>query len=320
MKKTVAAIIIVLLVLIPMAFVVSSGYNNEPPAWSDMPENTNPNLKYFGYYHFGDNIDEVAADGNANLTKIDAEDIEEIAYYCEKGFYIFIMIRHIFFSKGETPDDWSERWQTAKSELAPFMDKIIGFYVDEPMHTGKTTEAFQFACQKVREDFPDKRMMAVMTIGALTNSELFYNGLNATEYFRYCTDLGFDYYNAWNAETFKESVELLKSKIAIHGQDIWLIPKGFYSADPKKDVNWIYEDTARRPGDDVIDWIKGCYELAVSDERIVGIYSFCYGSGSDYQNYDYVLGRFFNKNDSAYRREIKELYLQIGKAVINNNK
>ncbi|MDD4316673.1 MAG: hypothetical protein PHC84_05895 [Clostridia bacterium] len=317
MKKV--ALVVLVVLLLSVISVSAAGFGYERPAWADMPENTNSNLKYFGYYHFGDAIDEVAADGNTNLTKIDAEDIEDIEHYYQTGFYIFIMIRHIFFSSGETPDDWEQRWQTAKTELAPYMDRIIGFYVDEPIHTGKSIEAFHFACQKVRQDFPEKRMMAVMTYFALTMSDTYYH-VNAAEYFRYCTDVGYDFYCAWDDGAVKRDVERLKNKIAVYGQDIWLIPKAFYSIDPKKDVNFLYEPKDLRPGDDIINWIKGSYKLAVSDERIVGLFCFCYGSGSDYDNYDIILRRFFDENDSEYRKEIKDIYLQIGKAVINNDK
>jgi hypothetical protein len=98
--------------------------------------------------------------------------VEEIAELISHGFKVFIMIRYIFFENGETPLDVEERWATAKADIAPYSDDIIGFYVDEPRLTGKKESAFHYACQTVRADYPDKKMMAVMAFPAYRDKKL----------------------------------------------------------------------------------------------------------------------------------------------------
>lgn len=315
MKKSLC-VVLILSLLLCMVFIVA-GYKNVEPAWADMPENTNPNFKYFGYYHFSNAIDEVASHGNVNLAKVDIECVDEIDHLYRKGFYILIMTRHIFFSSGETPTDWEQRWNTAKEIMQPYLDRIIGFYVDEPLWTGKSMESFHFSCQTVRNDYPDKRMMAMLSYGALTMSEFLW-GIDVAEYCKYCTDIGWDFYRPWDKEGVLSDLEIVKTKIAIYGQDIWMSPKGFYVIDKNKSLNWFWENSRLAPGEDIINWIKGSYEIAVNEPRIVGHFTFCYGDDSSEEKYDYYLYKFFNKDDAAYRKDIKDLYIQIGKAVIAN--
>jgi hypothetical protein len=319
MKKSIS-LIIALMLLVTIALSACDKPNDEidKSAWLEMPDNTNPNFKYFGYYHFSASIDEVAEMGNANFAKVDAEDLEEIQHLYTKGFKILIMIRHIFFEDNETPADYSERWTTAKSELQPYMDKIIGFYVDEPMWTGKSQEAFHLACQTVRADYPDKRMVAMLMYGSISASQAMY-GIDSAEYCKYCTDVGYDFYRTWDRDRVLSDIQLLKDNVAIYGQDIWLSPKGFYVTDPNKNANFIFENTDLEPGEDIIMWIKGCYEIAVQDERIVGFLTFVYGDDNTGEDYDIWLKRFFDPSDEYYNPEMKALYIQIGKAVIAND-
>lgn len=281
---------------------------NKTDFWPEMPENTNPNLKYFSYYHFGNRIPEVAAYGHANFSKADAKNLDEIQELYDNGFYIFIMIRYIFFKDGETPSDYQARWENAKTQLAPFMDKILGFYVDEPRR-GKSKEAFHLACQTVLSDFPDKMMMSVMTIQALSDYE------ESRDYFQYCTDLAYDFYPSWSKKDVLKNIEKLETQIAVNNQNIWLVPKAFYTVSVDKDPYWISENKKLPIGKDVLDWIKGSYEIAVADHRIVGIYPFVY----DNDDFDIPLRGFFAKDSPYYNEEVFGVYDRIGKAIINNN-
>lgn len=295
--------------------------------WKDIPENTNPNLKYFGYYHFSDAIDEVAAMGNANVGKVDYEDTEEIAYMHSKGLYILIMIRHIFFDSNQSDglkEDYLQLWETAEQQIAPYMDRIIGFYVDEPIWTGKKQEAFHTATQLVREDFPDKRMMAMLAYASVMNNPTIIEittgmkDIDAREYCKYCTDIGYDFYRSWEKDMVLADIALLKKNVISPGQKIWLSPKGFYVADKTKNINWTFENMDLPIGEDVKNWIKGAYEIAVADHDIVGFFTFVYGADDTGEKYDVWLRRFFNESDEYYNPEIKALYIQIGRAIINN--
>lgn len=325
MKKVYYIAIVTIFISIILIFGCTSTIQNndnldiDMSAWPEMPANTNPNFKYFGYYHFSESVSEVAAMNNANLAKVDAEDIGEIAQLYENDFNILIMIRHIFFESGETPDDYMDRWETAKEELAPYMDKVIGFYVDEPMWTDKKMSAFHLACLTVRHDFPDKRMFAMLMFGAVLNSQVLFQ-VDASEYCKYCTDIGYDFYRSWDYESVLADIELVKNNVAIYDQDIWLSPKGFYTTDPNKSVNYLFENPDLEPGEDIINWIKGSYEISVNDPRIVGFLTFCYGSDSSSENYDLYLKRFFDEEDEYYNEQLTKLYIQIGKAVIANDK
>ncbi len=291
-----------------------------PIYWEDMPPNSNENLKYFGYYHFSDDrIEEVASFGHSNMCKVDGDDTQELMRLIDNGFFVFVMIRHMFFSSGGTPDNWQEKWEAVKATIDPYIDRILGFYVDEPIkydlttgeNVGKSMESFHFACNTVRADYPDKKMMAVLTVNDLSKKEY------SREYYKYCTDLGYDFYPKWNKKSVLKFISTLEDSIAVDNQDIWLIPKGFYTVDVKADdLYWLIEPRDLPPGEDVLDWIKGSYEIAVADSRIVGIFCFVY----DNDNFTIPLRKFFLPDSEHYNEEVYGVYNQIGHAVIANCK
>lgn len=320
MKK----LVIVLLVAINIAAIVGGlaySVRNTPPErifWEEMPENTNVNLKYFGYYHFGGNvIEEVASFGHSNMCKLDGDD-DELKRLLDNGFQVFIMIRHMFFKNNETPADWSTRWAKVKAAIDPHIDQILGFYVDEPVrldifsneNIGKSMQSFHFACQQVRQDYPDKRMMSVLTINDIKNYDY------SREYYKYCTDLGYDFYPRWDRDDVLSDINTLETQIAVNNQAIWLIPKAFYTVlERDSDLYWLIEDRTIPIGQDILDWIKGSYEIAVADHRITGIFCFVY----DNDGYTASLRKFFMKDSEFYNEEIFGVYDQIGKAVIAND-
>lgn len=302
-------VVIVIILVIALSSLVFLGAKNAtatiPLAWEDMPENSNPNLKYFGVYHFDPYIEEVGALGIFNIAKTDAKNINLVEDLINAGMQVFIMTRKIFYQAGGVHPDWEENWETAKAQLAPFMDNIIGFYVDEPYLTGKSKEAFHLNCQVVKADFPDKKMMAIMSLQGLNGAD--------SDYFEHCTDIGYDLYLPWNKEAVLGHINQMKNKFAYNSQDIWLVPKAFYTVE--KDYYALVEDRKLAPGDDIISWIKGSYEIAVEDPQIVGIYPFVY----DNKGFDLTLRDFIIEDSENYREDIRQLYLQIGGAIINNN-
>lgn len=299
----------------------------EPYYWKSMPENTNPNLKYFGYYHFATSVKEVASHGNVNLGKADVDCEDEIKDLYDHGFYILIMIRHVFFDSDQ-PDglktDYENRWTDAKEIIERYLDKVIGFYVDEPIWTGKKQQAFHTACLTVREDYPKKRIMAMLSYNSVLNNsnttELVtgLKNIDSKEYCKYCTDIGYDFYRSWDKDSVLADIALLKKNVITEGQDIWLSPKGFYVADPKKSINYFFENEDLPIGEDIKNWIKGAYEIAINDHAIVGFFTFVYGDDDTGEKYDMWLKRLFDEKDEYYNPEVKALYMQIGKAIIEN--
>ena len=152
--------------------------------------------------------------------------------------------------------------------------------------------------------------MSVMTNMDLVNKE------SSRDYYQYCTDLAYDFYPMWNESSVTNLIHRLETEIAVSNQNIWLVPKAFYTVDPKKDPYFFYENKNVPAGEDIKNWIKGTYQLAVNDPRVVGIFCFVYDNG----NFDASLRRFFREDDSYYNAEVFGLYDKIGKAVISNDK
>jgi hypothetical protein len=154
-------------------------------------------------------------------------------------------------------------------------------------------------------------MMSVMTLDDVQHKDY------SREYYRYCTDLAYDYYPRWDRESVLENISILENEIAVNNQDIWLIPKAFYTVDPNGgDLYWLIEDRSLPIGQDVLDWIKGSYEIAVADKRIVGLFCFVY----DNDGFTVPLRKFFLKESEYYNEEVFGVYNQIGRAIIANDK
>ncbi|NLO64916.1 MAG: hypothetical protein GX095_06740 [Clostridiales bacterium] len=98
-----------------------------------------------------------------------------------------------------------------------------------------------------------------------------------------------------------------------------LSPKGFYVADRSKSINWVFEDTSLPPGEDMKRWIKGAYEVAVAEPLVVGFLTFVYGDEDTLEKYDYYLAQFFDEESEHFDKELRDLYVKIGKAVIAND-
>jgi hypothetical protein len=134
--------------------------------WDKMPENTNPNLKYNGYYHFENNtcsIKDIAAMGNANVGKIDIDgdnDYEQFKAMCSYGFHVLVMIRHIFFDSNQ-PDsirlDWQERWNEVKRRIEPTMTVYWDFMLTNLSGTVFLKRPFILQAERLGRIIPTKK-------------------------------------------------------------------------------------------------------------------------------------------------------------------
>ena len=330
-KRTISILLLIILSTSCFLFSACNTSNKEIPtlAWQDMPENTNPNLKYMGLYHMSDYTQELMDMDIVDITKVDAREVNKIQEYYEAGYQIFIITRYVFFDNGELNANWQANWEKVKTDIEPYIDKILGFYIDEPWLTGKTKEAFHIACQTVREDFPNKKMMSVMALSSFKKMIVF--DIAPIDYFDYCTDLAYDFYPNWNKNTIETQIEYFKNSRLREGQKMWLIPKAFYTVELPGDGNYLYDQNSQlEAGEERLKWIKGSYEIAVVDQDIVGIFAFVYSNG----NFDLTLRDFLVEklehtdeltteitlvSNENYSNEILGTYQQIGQAIIYNN-
>jgi hypothetical protein len=81
----------------------------------------------------------------------------------------------------------------------------------------------------------------------------------------------------------------------------------------------VFEDTSLPPGEDMKRWIKGACEVAVAEPLVVGFLTFVYGDEDTLEKYDYYLAQFFDEESEYFDKELRDLYVKIGKAVIAND-
>ena len=287
--------------------------------WEEMPENTNENLKYFGYFHSdgfrsqGSYIEEIATLKNSNVVLINSAFSNAIA--CERielarslGFKVIFSV-HGFFTGGQIKvansatlvENYQQVWEETTTALAEYIadGTILAFYFDEPAWNGVKEEDFRTVTKMIRETYPDVKVLTTMTVYDIGVSK--YEGypeINAS-YNEYCTDVSYDSYAKWNDETRRSYIEALKSK-ATNGQYIWGCATGF-SNNP--------EQTG-----ELYNAIKGMYTEAIQEPRYAGILPFSYADGLE-GDWGYGLHSFLNNESDYYDRELKQLYINIGREV-----
>lgn len=290
--------------------------------WTEIPENTNENLKYFGYFHSdgfgsqqGSYISEIAALGNANIVMINSawdanEALNNLAEAKACGMEAIVSV-HSIFQGGVTgkldscrlKDNWQESWDTYQTTVQSYIDDgtIYAFYFDEPRWNGIGAEDFKTATKYIREK-ADVGVMACMT--AMDIGVGNYGGVGECEddYMQYCTDVMFDTYGNWDDEARRGYLEMLKAK-SPEDAWIWGCPKGF-EAEPE--INGV---------EIMANHIKGQYTEAIQDERYAGIISFSYATGTSEGDWGYGLCDFFNDQHDYYSKELKDLYTEIGCAI-----
>lgn len=292
-------------------------------AWTDMPENTNENLKYFAYFHSDgfnggeEYFADIASLNNANVVMINsafdiAVGIDRLQQAKEYGMQAFVTLHGLFSNQqvgkvgaAVLNSNWLSIWRNILKNYQKFINDgtILGFYFDEPYWNGIKEEDFLLVTHTIRKEAPTVKLMACLTaveIGAKAGNipEV------SPEYHRYCTDLMYDAYGNWNDEQRRDYTEKLKAK-AINNQYIWGCPKGFVDS---------YEEEGN---EQMIKHLKGFYTEAIQDERFAGIVSFSYAGGLDGGDWGYGLNTFFDvdSENPYFDEELKNLYLQIGRAV-----
>lgn len=292
--------------------------------WTEIPDNTNENLKYFGYYHsdgFGalqsSYVDEIGELGNANVAMVNSafdttealKDLEEVK---ENGMEAILSV-HGFTNGGQTgkigsahlKEDYKELWTEYQATLQPYIDDgtIYAFYFDEPRWNGINCEDFRTLTKHIREQVPSVGVMACMTAMDIGIGN--YGGVGECEdnYLEYCTDVTFDSYDDWDDAQRREYLQKMKDKAA-NDAWIWGCPKGFEN---EPEISGIEK---------MVDHIKGQYTEAIQDERYRGIVSFTYANGTVEGDWGFGLCDFFDDQNDYYSKELKDLYIEIGCAVI----
>ncbi|MBQ7369767.1 MAG: hypothetical protein IJW58_02185 [Clostridia bacterium] len=291
--------------------------------WTDMPENTNENLKYFAYFHSDgfnggeEYFSDIASLNNANVVMINsafevAVGVERLKEARSYGMQAFVTLHGLFSNQqvgrvgaAILNQNWLSIWRNILKNYEEFIEDgtILGFYFDEPYWNGIKEEDFLLVTHTIRKECPSVKLMACLTaveIGARAGNvpEV------SPEYHRYCTDLMYDSYVGWNDEQRRDYTEKLKAK-AINNQYIWGCPKGFVDS---------YEEEGN---EEMIKHIKGFYTEAIQDERFAGIVSFSYAGGLDGGDWGYGLNTFFDvDSENAYfDEELRNVYLQIGREI-----
>lgn len=288
--------------------------------WTEMPENTNENLKYFGYFHSdgfgskqGSYVEEIASLGNANIAMINSafsvdEAVKDLTDVREAGMKAILSV-HGLTRGGATgqlgtahlQDNYQEIWADYQEQIQSFIDDgtIYAFYFDEPRWNGLEAEDFRELTKYLRDTVPTVGTMACMTAMDIGIGN--YGGLGECEdnYLEYCTDVMFDSYADWDDEDRREYLDKLKAKAPDEAW-IWGCPKGF-EAEPEINGIRIMEEH-----------IKGQYTEAIQDERYAGIISFSYANGTEEGDWGFGLDTFFDDQNDYYSKELKDLYTEIG--------
>ncbi len=292
--------------------------------WTTLPENTNENLEYFGYFHSdgfgslqGSYISEIAELGNANIVMINSgftvdKALTNLAEAKAHNMKAIVSI-HGFYNGGVTgkldslhlKEDYQEIWADYQAQMQPYIDDgtIYAFYWDEPRWNGISREDFRTLTSYVREQVPTVGTMACMTAMDIGIGN--YGGVGECEddYMEYCTDVMFDTYSDWDDSQRRLYLEMLKEKSPDDAW-IWGCPKGFENEPEIKGT---------KP---MVDHIKGQYTEAIQDERYRGIISFTYANGIEEGDWGYGLVDFFDDQSDYYDKDLRDLYIDIGCTVI----
>lgn len=310
---------------VSMALTVACGGNKNggkkwmTSDWTTVPNNTNPNLKYFGYFHTdgfasqGSYINEILPLENANVLMLgnsrgNADLAAKLAIAKENGYKATVSVSGMFnyggtgtVNTGSVNENYQANFTEMKTAINEYIEDgtVLGFYIDEPAWNGIPQEAFRTVTKMFRDECPNTKVITTMTvydIGVAKKDG--YPELDPA-YNEYCTDIMYDSYSPWNDETRKTYLEALKSK-GNQNQWLWECPKGF--SDNPEQI------------DEMVNHIKGAYTEALNEPRFVGILSFSFADGLE-GDWGYGLHTFFNNSDPYYSRELKRLYVDIGRKV-----
>jgi len=326
MKKK-AIVVIVLIIL--LTFLVGSAITDiyrlgEPPEcliWCAMPENTNLNLKYFGFY-------------NCDYREDSLQEVMDLS--CTNVIFIYTRsyaMRDSLQACKERNMKAMIRWENGikgasvycHDLIVEYNDTILGFYFDEPWWHNYSLEYYHFVTKTLRETYPDKEVFSCLAVCEFANMPQFARDMTAQGvfarskapegYYKYCTILGFDFYCAWNPYKvlYLQFFKQLKA-LCTPEQKIWLVPKGFYA---EKGYARIVENHIEPIGNELINSLKEHYKLALREPKVEGIIVFAYMDGT-FSEWGIAIENFVNEYSPHYREDVKKYYQQIGREIIKN--
>lgn len=295
--------------------------------WTELPENANDNFKYFGYYHsdgFANGgeytyFDQIEQLGNANVLFINSSySTDKLSAYLadaeSRGFKCMVSVFDIFFvseagAKDNKPlkGNYQTRWTELVTAIEPHMNAILGFYFDEPYWLSVKKDAFKAATQMIKTQFPSKKIMACTSAMEVGISSWGNVPIVPSDYYEFCTDLGYDYYEEWNDAQRLDFLNKFKDKAACNNQWIWAVPKAFET------------NPTLTQGNEITAHIKGFYTEAIQEPRYAGVAAFSFATGIDF-DWGYGLESFFDETNEFYNEQLKNLYIDIGRAIISKEK
>jgi len=305
--------------------VLSADVKTNPAISETVPEK--PGLKYFGYYHvegfpFGspDYIEAIGALSNSNVTIIspwhEKKAMHRLLNRCRKNrIKVFVSAFSVFFvwnPDGGQPvsmtENWEGKWQELCQKLRGYENDVIGFYFDEPFWNRVKEADFRFVTKKIREQFPEKRVLAVAAFTALNPSSKF-NTRGIPEisetYFDFVTDCGFDIYDTWDKADYPGLLKKLKSKLN-KNQNVWLIPWAF---------------TCKNRGGStkiLVGNLKKMHEMALNEPRCLGLLCFSFASGTEGGDWGNGCHNLFNPKHQLFAPQLKKAHIQIGRSIVNS--
>ncbi len=298
----------------------SSSADPFPTDWTVVPENTNENLKYFGYFHSdgfrsqGSYIREIAELENSNVLMINSAfskeaTLEKFAQAKEANMKVILSVHNLFeggvLTEANTAtlvSDYETVLTETTQNIKSYIDDgtLLSFYFDEPAWNGIKQNDFRTVTKWLRDNYPAIKVMTTMTVYDIgVSKRADYPELDPA-YNEYCTDVMYDSYAPWNAEIRKGYLEKLKSK-ALQNQYIWGCATGFVD-NPEQT-------------DELFAALKGMYNEAVQEPRYAGIVAFSYADGNE-GDWGYGLHSFLNNSSDYYDKELKKLYIDVGREVI----
>lgn len=276
---------------------------------------------YFGYYHIegtpfysGQYIDKYGDSDYINCAVFCTAPIGEVssdpytkcrelfAKARAKNIKLWVQVYDAFFfwPGGDKNGDGSayilsdseRRWYNVKNCIAGYEDVVLGFYFDEPFWCGVNQTNFQTVTQRIRTDFPTKKILAI-ECGIPVKPSLF--GKTTPEvnsaYYNYCTDLGFDTYDkTWDSGDYNILFAAIKDKAA-NGQSIWVVPAGSLEF-----------QSAYTVSDNLLKW----YQISQWDSRVAGIIIYTLSSAYGAEGSDELID-----SDSYY----KTMHMAIGRSI-----
>ena len=252
--------------------------------------------------------DEVSGFSNlADLLVVNPSDdiTERVASFSNLELRAVIHLNELFFEyvdangpSGANYDlrpNYESRWDefTAINQSVLNSSQIGTFYVgEEPTWNGITFEELNAVTNLIKEDFPTIPVMIIEAYPALNDLQI----PTSVDW------VGFDHYFIKNPNTstvFQQEWQILKSKRSSASQKIMVIMDSHY-------IDWAHRDFGNIEMEEMAAVANNYYELAKSDEDVVGILGYFWPNGFDIP--ESTGARGMSQNTKAeYKRIGKEI-------------